>query len=463
MTHGRTLALAGVGLLCVLAASRAELPKPQPAPPELPVLPPRPGGAVPSPLDAVRQPPSLPPLPPPLPSPVPPTPAVEPRVRPAASPSPAEPAITEPVATVHRFNGRYLGGDAKRALVYVETGDGKAEVQSRPLADAIPPADAGAKDDVKRLEVPAGEVTWHNGRVFLSTKRELWVLDGEGRLDWKFVLPGRADNGERVLGVAGFDTGNVLLACQYDAKPGAADGPSGRVLGLDVASGRQVRFVTVEGAFDADARLHLDASGQMLYTVGATRVAGYPLNAPVVGATTLPFPAMPARHLRSNAGAVIATTPGGVGMTHKGAVVVLLPDHVGTAPAAPTGRDGSPFYAPVRSPAGEFSLAAVDPWGTKTPAWSVRVSREIAAAPVLCGPSVYFVAGNTAYRVNATDGAVCWKLTLPLKPGESLTDLVFADGELRASGPGVLVRVSERAEPKAPQLFGSWLGVVPAH
>ena len=51
--------------------------------------------------------------------------------------------------------------------------------------------------------------------------------------------------------------------------------------------------------------------------------------------------------------------------------------------------------------------------------------------------SVYFVAGNVLYRVNAATGAICWKHTLALRPDDAITDLAFVGGEIRASGPGV--------------------------
>jgi hypothetical protein len=82
--------------------------------------------------------------------------------------------------------------------------------------------------------------------------------------------------------------------------------------------------------------------------------------------------------------------------------------------------------------------------------WSVRVQREITVAPVIRDQSVYFVARNVIYRVNASTGAICWKHTLALAADEALTELAFVGNELRASGPGVFVRVAERTEPPAP-------------
>lgn len=79
--------------------------------------------------------------------------------------------------------------------------------------------------------------------------------------------------------------------------------------------------------------------------------------------------------------------------------------------------------------------------------WSVRTPQEITITPVFQGTSVYFLAGKTLYRVNAETGAICWKNTLPLNPGEVLTELAFVGGELQASGPGVLVRFADRREP----------------
>lgn len=474
------LALAGAGLAAAFAAGHfLHIPLPQPqsdAPADPPVVakaepkpePPKPQPAVAAPAMPVGIPmPSsfdvpqipVPPVsftPPPPPSVIPVVPSAPPlpptispipnvEVAPPKPPGPpAEPEIVEPVASVHRFDGKYLGGDARHALIYAETGDGKAEVRCRPLAATIPNADEDAKAEAKSVAVPVGKTAYHSGRAFVITPRELLAIDSDCGIDWTFSLSGKADNGERLLGVAGFHAGKVLVASHHDPKPGTSEKSSGRVLGFDMASGRQVQFVTIEGGFDANPSLLLDTHGQLLYALGNERVSVYPLSTEFVAGTALPFPAMPATHLRAHAGTVTATTPSGFGMIWNGKFSIPKRDFAGTAPTARGVKDGEFVYAPGKSPAGEFILAAV-PLAAK-PEWTIPVAKAITAPPLLRGASVYFVAGEVLYRADAKTGAVCWKLTLPLGPTDALTDLTFADGELHASGAGVLVRVADRRE-----------------
>lgn len=109
-------------------------------------------------------------------------------------------------------------------------------------------------------------------------------------------------------------------------------------------------------------------------------------------------------------------------------------------------RDFWHLYTPVKLQTGHFALVAVERWLGQKQVWNLSVPKAITVTPVPHGESVYFVAGNVLYRVNADTGAICWKQTLPLNADEALTELAFAGGEIRASGPGVLVRVAERSE-----------------
>lgn len=473
MTRGRRLTLAGVGLLFALAVSGAEppktgglplLPRTDNAPPPLPNIPSPIHGVTPLPIPA-DLPRSAAPLPPPD------FPKLLVPLAPAKPPEP-EPQITEPVATVHRFKGKYLGGDGFRALVYVETGDGKAEVQSRPLADAIPPADAKAKDDVKRIEVPAGEATYHAGRVFLTTTRELLVIDGECHTDWRFTLPGKADNGEKLLGVAGFYSGCVVVASQHEDNPG--NGPNvkrtGRTLTFDIATGRQVGFATIKDGFDPNAKMSLDAPNGVLFAVGDSRYTVYQLAS---GAERWTAPIAPrAKNVTASNGIVFATADWCVGMPGRGAngFETLADYATGTAPArfVATANGTGRAFVPLQNTDGQNALAHYKVRaGGSTVEWWARVPNEITTLPMVRGQSVYFltcsaVGSATVYRVNAVDGAICWKHTLAMNVGETLTDLAFVGNELRASGPGVLVRVAERAAPPVPQLFGPGVGVFPS-
>ena len=54
--------------------------------------------------------------------------------------------------------------------------------------------------------------------AFVTTPRELLAIDSECRIDWRFTLPGKADNGERLLDVASFDNGKVVVAGVHTPK-----------------------------------------------------------------------------------------------------------------------------------------------------------------------------------------------------------------------------------------------------
>lgn len=459
MTRRRTLGMMSVGLTAFVAASSAGMP---PAvlpelPPAgttvttvvLPVAPPRGSGT--APLVPVF------PSPPPLPVAPPAHTPERPAVRRAPVVRPVEVDITEPVTTVHRFEGRYLGGDKSRTLLYRATGPDTAEIQSCPLANPIPAADTEAKDDVRRIEVPAGAAVWHGGRVFLTTKRELLVIDSECRTDWKFTLPGRPDNGERLLGVAGFDGNKAVVASHHDPKAGSGEKPSGHVLTLDVATGRQFDLATITGGFGGSDKLFVDERSHGLVVIrGGMVYACYPVgrhqdwNQPVQ---------TPAAHVTVAHGTVFVGTVTAITATDPSGSRTLLGQTAATAPLAvqiEKESDIARVFAPFKAQAGHFALASINlnASGHQPPLlWIARTPGEVTVAPIARRQSVYFVAGNAVYRLNAADGAVCWKQTVSLKPGEALNELTFTDGELRASGPGVLVRVAERAEPRLRDLF----------
>ncbi|MCI0703629.1 MAG: hypothetical protein L0241_21315 [Planctomycetia bacterium] len=105
---------------------------------------------------------------------------------------------------------------------------------------------------------------------------------------------------------------------------------------------------------------------------------------------------------------------------------------------------------PLKGKGEQFALVSVNT-ATRKPVWTTAVPQAITAPVVACGESVYFVSGSVLYRVHADSGVVCWKHTLPLNTGEVLTEFTFATGELRASGPGVLVRITERTPTPLPE------------
>jgi len=377
--------------------------------------------------------------------------------KPITAQPPAEPEITEPVATVHRFTGTYLGGNDRRLLVYAETGDGRAEVQSHPVARSIPKADADSENDMTRIVVPAGRVARHDRFAFVIAARELVAIGSNGEIEWRFALPGKTDNGESLLDVAGFHDGKVFVTSQQTVRA-SKEGALGRVYALEIGTGRLSAFTIITGGFDADARLTLDGPNGTLFSLGKARLMAYglaPNSGCWEGKVTRPISHALGTHMT-----VCATTPKGLSIepcvsadSHAFPVraslsPMFIEGLAGTAPVAmrfDDTRHQARIYAPAKS-GGHFALAAIDSWNP-TPAWRVRVPKAITVAPVLHESSVYFLAGNVLYRINAGTGVVCWKHTIPLTPNEALTDLAFVRGELRASGPGVFVRVVERPEP----------------
>lgn len=450
------------------AEPKPEPPKPQPAKPQPPVvyaasgtpvsapMPPAPNVfpapafevptvPAPSPLPAAPlTPPSVTPVAPlpPLPPAFPLVPKVE-AVAPKPPAPPVEPEIVEPVASVHRFDGKYLGGDARHALVYAETGDGKAEVRCRPLAAAIPNADEDAPSEAKSLAVPAGKTAYHGGRAFITAPREMLVVNAECQVEWRFVLPGKADSGEALLNVAGFRDGKVLVVSNRPAADGKK--PLGRVYTLDATTGEAVALETLSESFQPKTEFHLAPTGQLV-AVGGSRVFVHGMS--VGNEFAASVPAFPAAHaaLVAREG-VFVSTPNGMGIANSHEFAVLLSGS--TATATPTFRgkldrfDRPLLFAPIKR-GEQFALAVIG--YSDRPEWTIPVANAITAPPLLRGSSVYFVAGEVLYRADAKTGAVCWKLTLPLAPTDVLTDLTFADGGLHASGAGVLVRVADRRE-----------------
>jgi outer membrane protein assembly factor BamB len=277
------------------------------------------------------------------------------------------------------------------------------------------------------------------------TPRALFVVGTDCALEWKFVLPGKDDNGETLLGVAGFHDGKVFLASQQALPAGKASAP-GRVYALDIASGRLVAFTTITGGFDSGAKLTAEVANNRLVWISAARAQVYDLTTKDPG-WTAEVPALPISHATVRNGVICVTTPRGVIAARSPTWSrVLLVGATSTAPAAMHGQIGTDaIYVPMKAPTGHFALVAFDAYGEQF--WNLPVPKAITIAPVSQGRSVFFVAGVTLYRVSADTGAICWKYTLPLTADDALTELAFADGELRAIGPGLLVRVAERPEP----------------
>jgi|GEM_PF-3367690 len=473
--------LAAVGALIALAAVSANPPHPAlpplPGAPSAPPPQPQPLAALVPPAAVRGEPPKSPlsirPLAPEIPPPsgllvpIPPTgpiippapqvPRVPADIGPVAPASPPPSQILEPVSAVHRFAGTYLGGTASRAVVYAEA-NGKAEVlvyaldgAKEPLTRCAVPADkpvfrfGGVHVEGQLPPPPAVKRAFHDGRAFVLTACELTVVGIEGRVEWSFALPGRADNGERFVGLAGFDRGNVLLA-STDLKEG------GRVYSLNAETGKQGAFWKFEGSFDASALFAIDAQSRMLFAASGS-------NFWILGLDSADPPAprthQSAAHYLSAAGRRAFFGKSSGAFVGDGRELWHL-----TREAASTGPvgfavtpNGTRALVPVYDlKSGQHRLAAVAVRGAhNSPVeWTIDVPKAITAPPVARGDSVYFAAGSVLYRANAATGAVHWKHTLALDANDALTGMAFDGDELVTWGGGVVARVSDRGDPVTP-------------
>lgn len=438
--------LAAVGALIALAAVSANPPHPA-LPPlpgtssALPPLPPNSTGVLPVGRGSTGAPPLATPGAPPAAIPVappqlhvplaPPVPSLPAFPQPVAPASPPPSQILEPVSAVNRFAGTYLGGTASRAIVYAEA-DGKAEV----LVYAI----GGAKEPFARCAVPVGKLAFGAGRAFVAAPRELSVVGIEGRVEWSFALPGRADNGERFVAVAGFDGANVLLASS-DPKEG------GRVYSLSAETGKQVAFWKFENGFDANALFAVDAQKRLL--IACSGPAARVIQLDVTDQSAVTQHGSAASHLSAASGIAIVGAQSGVLAVARGTVWPLTGD-AGTGPAGfAVTPSGTRAFVPTRNGPGGYRLAALTIRGQHNvpQEWSIDVPKAITAPPVTRGASVYFAAGSVLYRASAATGEVYWKHTLALDPNDALTGLAFDGDDLVARGGSVSVRVTDRGEP----------------
>jgi outer membrane protein assembly factor BamB len=283
------------------------------------------------------------------------------------------------------------------------------------------------------------------------TARELTVVGLEGRVEWSFALPGRADNGERFVAVAGFDGANVLLA-STDPKEG------GRVYALNAETGKQVAFRKFEGGFRANALFAVNGPTRELYAASGDTVMAFNLDKD--GAPAVAQLSFPTAHLTAGNDAAYVGVPNGllaVKPPGDRATAAWFLQGGGIVPTAPgafamTSR-GVHFYAPLRAAQGSTGhLSSFEASKRRESAmhWSIDVPKAITAPPVARGDSVYFAAGSVLYRASAATGAVHWKNTLALEANDALTGMAFDGDDLVTWGGGVVARVTDRGEPVTP-------------
>lgn len=442
-----------------LARIQPEVPRPAPL---ASLVPPDPAPLIPPPnMLLIPTEPLSPPVPPITAGPAGPPPSVFPPIpRPVAPASPPPSQILEPVSAVHRFAGTYLGGTDTRAVVYAEA-NGKAEVlvyalgAKQPLARCAVPAD---KPVIRVGVIPfegefsiarAVKQSFNDGRAFVLTTRELAVVGSEGRADWSFALPGRADNGERLVAIAGFDRGAVLLASSELLKDGKS---VGRVYALDTATGKQTAFWKFDGGFDAHALFAVDSESRVLFANSGAAVRAISLLRAEQPAQVDHGSAV--AHLSAAGKLAFFGAPSSVFVTDGREVWHLTREAAGTGPAGfAVGANGGRAFVPTRGVlSGQPRLAAFKTGRTfAAPEWSADVPKAITAPPVARGDSVYFAAGNVLYRASATTGEIHWKHTLALEPRDALTGMAFDGDDLVTWGGGVVARVSDPpAVPVAP-------------
>ncbi|MBA4064634.1 MAG: hypothetical protein C0501_13155, partial [Isosphaera sp.] len=164
------------------------------------------------------------------------------------------------MVTVHRFPGRFIHATALSVTFVGAEPDDTPVLVSRALVRSPFLGDL----DVFRTPVPAGEAKWCVDHVVVTGSREAVAVGPDGKVGWRFSLPGKPDPREGLVGVLGTDGPRVLIASQFT--PAADDKdekPVGRVFWFDRATGRMTQCVAFPGGFGT-ARPLADVPGKKL-------------------------------------------------------------------------------------------------------------------------------------------------------------------------------------------------------
>jgi hypothetical protein len=347
--------------------------------------------------------------------------------------------IVEPIAEVHRLSGRFLHATSERVM-YLDTElnrVGLPAIVSHSLKKPIPPL---AVDEQFRTPVPAGDAQWCLDHVVVAGIREVVAVDIDGKVEWRFTLPGKPDARESLLGVIGNDGPKVLIASQFNDPDNKQEKPFGRVFGFDRITGRLIDCTTFAGGFH-DVPL-VDLSTKELFAFHGPELVCFDL---ISGQKMWSRPA-PRDGIRTK----VSGYPGGVLLAEHnlGSVTAqgwrILRHEINAAVPAAV-RDGI-VYAVGQMPGISFCVQAVES-RVASPIWSRAMPSAINMMPVVTESSVYVVAGKVLYRLDRATGSICWKKTLPLNEGEEITEFKQHGNELWLSGFGVYVRVRNQSDP----------------
>jgi outer membrane protein assembly factor BamB len=283
----------------------------------------------------------------------------------------------------------------------------------------------------------------HGKQVFVLAPRELVVVNDSGQIDWRFPLPGKPDDRDRFVGVPVVHGPRVVVASQFgsvEPRPGPSDAV-GRLFTFDAATGRLLECVTVAGGFSHAPSI--DYVTRKLCALRTNWVVCWDLD---TGREHWTGPASRTRPPAAIGGGVLLPCVGaGVSFFRDGRQVWFSD---GAPTAAPAAAGGVAYIAALTLGGRSLVMKAVD-LDTGRTRWSTTLPQPVKVEPAITGGSVYCLTEASLYRLDRTTGAIGWRLTLPLENGETVTELLHQDNELRVTGPGFVLRVRNRPTPPA--------------
>jgi outer membrane protein assembly factor BamB len=389
----------------------------------------------------------------------------------APTPQPAVVAvaseIVEPVSEIYRFPGRFIHA-TKDKVFYLDresNREGWWTLVSQCLASST-------KEQI-RVSIPAGDVQWCVDHFIVAGVREVVAVSLEGKVEWRFTLPGKPDSRESLLGIVGNDLGKVFIASQFNENPEKRGQSYCRVFAFGTESGRLIDCVTFAVNIPNSERPLIDLETKEFFSVKADEVICFDLatgrekwNRKNLNSD------VPGKNGNTNDNRVSLSSIYHGSVIHHDKRFTWLLNQSTQRPLISTGSTPAPsqsfiaaasatapfatyegiIYAPVHHADGSGSSLSTLPLSLQHPAWKTAIPEEITVKPVVTKGSVYVVAGHTLYRIDRGTGTVCWKKRYPIK--EQITEIQLNGTELWLSGQGFLVRVqnekdSAEVEPKA--------------
>lgn len=343
------------------------------------------------------------------------------------------PEITEPVATIHRFEGQYLLATGADIVRLERTASGSAIVRG-PSTIGIPKSgEASLSKEVFRIVTPPMSIHRVNDRAFLWTDRELRSVNENG-VDWTFTLPGKpiTDHGiERLQGVIHTSRDEVHVASRFQPRMGD---PSLTIYRFDRETGRLLESITSRGKF-RDVPPLFDGTSHWALADGALLKINK-VESQVM--TTLPATLEPATRLLFAGRELLAL--GDKSLDSVPSVNGPASPYAGEPTARPTVGENGTVYCPLRRD-GTQMLSAIVPAGSRT-RWSRTMPEPVAISPALSETSLYVLSGTTLHRLHPATGSIGWRLRLPLKETDVPNELRVNEGVVELIGEGFVLRVS---------------------